>query len=115
MRRRQQSRKEREQVKAGTVLLSLVYFVLIAIVAYFLSRFVLQQVDPYDLLGLYGAQIPLIKTPATDIPRWVFQLILGVIIFFLLQPFVVIFTGLFSGGKKEEDEYGRTFQNPWER
>jgi len=113
MRSRQQSKKEKEKVKAGTLFVSLVYFMIIAVVAYFLSRFVLQQVDPYELLGLYGTQIPLIKAPATDIPRWVFHLILGLIFFFLLQPFVVIFTGLLGGGKKEE-EYRRPFQNPWD-
>ena len=113
MGRRRKTQKEEEKPKAGTVLVSLVYFIIIAGIAYFLSRLVLQQVDPYELFGLYGTELPLIKTPGTDIPRWVFQLILGLVLFFLLQPFVVIFTSLLGGGKKEE-EYHRPFRNPWE-
>jgi hypothetical protein len=115
MGRRRKTQKEEAKPKPGTVLVSLVYFTIIAGVAYFLSRLVLQQVDPYELLGLYGTEIPLIKAPATDVPQWVFHLILGLVFFFLLQPFVVLFTGLFSGGKKEEEEYRRVFRDPGER
>lgn len=114
MGRRRKTQKEEEKPKPGTVLVSVVYFTIIAGVAYFLSRLVLQQVDPYELLGLYGTEIPLIKAPGTDIPRWVFQLILGLILFFLLQPLMVIFTSLL-GGEKKEEEYRREFRNPWER
>ena len=113
MGRRRRSQKEEEKPKKGTVLVSVVYFVIIAGIAYFLSRLVLQQVDPYELLGLYGTELPLIKIPGTDIPRWVFQLIVGLILFFLMQPFVVIFTGLLVGEK--EEDYEREFRNPWDR
>ena len=113
MGRRRKTKQEEETPKAGTVLVSVVYFVIIAGIAYFLSRYVMQQVDPYELLGLYGTDLPLIKIPGTDVPRWVFQLILGLVLFFLMQPFVVIFTSLLVGEK--EEEYQRDFHNPWQR
>jgi hypothetical protein len=76
--------------------------VAVAVVAYFLSSLVVQQVNLYELLGLYDIELPLVNVPGRDIPQWVLQLVLGILIFLILQPFIVIITGLFSGEGQEE-------------
>jgi len=112
--RRSKEKKEEEATKPGAVLVGLVYIIIAATIAYFLSGLVIQQVDLYQLLGLYDIELPLIKVPGGDIPQWVLQLVLGALIFFLLQPFIVIVTGLLSRGEQEEP-YERSYRNPWER
>jgi hypothetical protein len=91
--------------------LSLAYITTVAIVAYFLSSLVVQQVNLYELLGLYDIELPLINVPGRDIPQWVLQLVLGILIFLILQPFIVIITGLFSG-EGQEEPHERPFRNP---
>jgi hypothetical protein len=92
-------KKEKEKPKPRSVFLSLIYFLIIVAAAYFVSDFVMKQVDLGDLLNM---KLPLINR---RIPRQVFQLALATVVFFFLQ-FVFVFTvGLFGGKKKEDDPY----------
>lgn len=109
-----QRQKEKQEFKSRTAVVGLVYVVGVIAVAYLLSILVISQVDLYDLLGLDRTEIPVINLPGRDIPQWVLQLVLVVLIFFFIQPLVYIAVALFGGGKKEEQQE-KSFQNPWER
>jgi Na+/H+ antiporter NhaD/arsenite permease-like protein len=92
-------KKEKEKPKPRAVFLSLIYFLIIVGVAYFISDFVMKQVDLGDLLTM---KLPLINR---RVPRQVFQLALAVAVFFVLQFLFVFTVGLLGGKKKEEDLY----------
>ncbi len=72
------------------------------------------QIDFYELFGLSDLEIPLLKAPADEIPEWVIQIALAVVIFVILQALMVIIAGLFSRGEREE-EFSQHPPNPWER
>jgi phage shock protein PspC (stress-responsive transcriptional regulator) len=107
-------KEEEKKLKPRTAFLGCIYFIVIVTVAYFLSGFVMEQVDLYDLLGLNDMEVPLIKVPGEDIPEWALQLVLAVLVFFLVQPFAYVVVALLNPPKKDE-EYQRPFQNPWNR
>ena len=100
-------RETEKKAKPRTVFVSFVYFVFVLVVAFFLSGFLMEQVDLGDLLVF---RIPLINRA---VPQWVFQLALAAIIFLFLQFIFIIILGLF-GGKKREEELYKPDQN-WRR
>jgi uncharacterized membrane protein len=95
-----QQRKKKEP-KRSSKLFGFIYFLVLVVVAYFLASLVMQQVDLYDLLGLYRTRIPVINVPGTDIPEWAFKVVLALIILFILQLVSVLVVGFFKGGKRE--------------
>jgi TRAP-type C4-dicarboxylate transport system permease small subunit len=97
-----------------TAFASCVYVAIIAIVSFLLAGFVMAQVDLYGLLGLNRTEIPFVNIPGQDIPQLVLHLALAVLIFFILQPLVVVVTGLFSR-KESEDQFSQAPPNPWDR
>ena len=109
-----QRRNKAEKPKPRSVLLSLIYVIIVAAVAYLLAGLVMDQVDLYNVLGLRGSEIPLINVPGKDVPEWALQLALGFLIFIILQPLVVVVTGLFIRGPKE-DEFDQMPPSRWQR
>lgn len=107
---RQRKDKE-EKPRARTVLLNAVVVTIIAIVAYFLAGFLMDQLELYDLLGLDSVEM---RGAEASIPEWALQVVLGVILFFILQPLVVIALDLFGAGKKK-DETAQPYQDQWRR
>lgn len=105
--------EEPEKPKLGATCMSLVYVLIVGAVAFFLAGLVMAQVNLYEVLGLYGTEVPVINASGEDIPKWALQLVLGILIFFLLQPFAVIGLALL-GRRKKEDEFGASPQNPWQ-
>lgn len=91
--------KKKERLKPRIVFISLVYFVVIVVVAYFLSGLVMEELDLGSRLVV---RIPLINR---GVPQWVFQLALAAIIFFAVQFLSVFVLGLFGRKKKEEELY----------
>jgi TRAP-type C4-dicarboxylate transport system permease small subunit len=91
--------QEPEKPKRRTACLSLLYVVIVLGVAFLLAGLVMEQVDLYDVLGLYNTEIPLIKVPGTDIPRWVLQLAVAILFFFILQPLIFVVTALLNPKK----------------
>jgi flagellar basal body-associated protein FliL len=110
----QRREQEQEKSKPGTTFLSCVFVVIVAAVSILLAGLVMEQIDFYEAFGLRGSEIPLIKVPGNEIPPSLLQIVLAVVIFFLLQALVVIFAGLFTGHKREE-EITQPPPNPWER
>jgi len=94
--------------------MSCVYVILVAAIAFAVASVVMARGDLYEVLGLKGAELPLIKVPGEDIPEWALRLVLTAIIFFLLQPLFVIFTGLFTR-RKREDEFDQPPPSSWRR
>jgi hypothetical protein len=110
--RRRRDREAEEQQKK-VALLSCIYLIVVAAISYVLAALAMAQVDLYRILGLRGSELPLIRARGEDIPTWVLQLALAVLIFLLLQPLTVIILGLFSRGKPEE-EIVQLPPSPWE-
>jgi hypothetical protein len=110
----QRRREEETKPSAGSTLFSVAYVAIVILTAFLLSSLIMDRVDLYDLLGLNRAEIPLINVPGRDIPAWSLQLVLGLLIFFMLQPLVFIAAALFGVGKKEED-LGTPGQSRWDR
>ena len=107
-----QRREKAEKPKPRSTLLSLIYIIIVAGAAYFLAGLVMDQADLYKVLGLRSSEIPLIKVPGEDVPQWALQMALAFLIFFVLQPLVVIVTGLFTRGTKE-DEFDQPPPGRW--
>jgi TRAP-type C4-dicarboxylate transport system permease small subunit len=108
-----QREQKKEKTKPRSSLFSCVYVVIVIAAAFVLSSLIMRQLDLYDLLGLDRAEIPFLDIPGRDIPQWALQLVLGIAIFFILQPLVYITAALLGAGKAEED-YGQPHRNPWE-
>ncbi len=106
---RERELKEKE-IKRSTKLFNFIYFLIIVAISYFVSTLIMDQIDVYDVLGLYTTQLPMIKKPGTDIPLWVFQVILAFVIFSTLQFIIVFILGLIKG---EEDEYADAARDQW--
>ena len=70
----------------------------------------MNQTDLRALLGLDSFKVPLINVPGSDIPDLALQLVLGFLIFFILQLLLVSFIGLFKKQKNPYDDY----DNPWD-
>jgi hypothetical protein len=102
-------RKKKEKPKPRAVFFSFVYFVVVAVAAYFLAGLAMGQVDLDDLLNF---KVPVVDLHGRDIPEWVLRLVLAVPTFFVLQMILTIVTGLLGVGKKE-DEPPRPYQ--WRR
>jgi hypothetical protein len=94
-----QRQREPEKPKRRTACLSLLYVIILLGVAFLLAGLVMEQVDLYEVLGLYNAEIPLVKVPGTDIPKWVLQLAVAIVFFFVLQPLIFMVTALLSPKK----------------
>ena len=109
----QDREKNAEKTKPSTAILSCLYVAVIAFISFLIAGFVMSQVNLYRILGINSLQIPVLDVPGTDIPEWVLQLVLAALIFFLIQPLVVIVVGLF--GRRGGDEYVKPPPNPWER
>ena len=93
---------EKKEIKRSTKLFNFIYFLIIVAISYLVSTLIMDQVDVYDVLGLETTNLPVINKPGTDIPLWVFQVALALVIFFTLQFIIVFVLGLIKG---EEDEY----------
>jgi hypothetical protein len=106
-------REKAEKPKPRSALLSLIYLIIVAGASYYLAGLVMDQVDLYKVFGLRGSEIPLIKVPGQDVPEWALQLTLAFLIFFILQPLVVIVSGLFIQGKKK-DEFDQLPPGRWQ-
>ena len=108
-------RQKREQKpRPAAAVMSCVYIILVAAIAFAVASVVMARVDLYEVLGLKGAELPLIKVPGEDIPEWALRLVLTAIIFFLLQPLFVLFTGFFTR-RKREDEFNQPPPSSWRR
>jgi len=105
--------KKPEKTKPSTAIMSCLYVAAIAVVSFLIAGFVMSQVNLYRVLGINSMEIPVVNVPGTDIPEWVLQLVLAALIFFIIQPLVVIVVGLF--GRRGRDEYVQPPPNPWER
>ena len=103
---------KKKQPKQSNKLFSVIYFLVLVVVAFFLASLVMQQVDLYELLGLYRTKIPLINVPGRDIPAWALKIVLTLIILFVLQLVSVFVMGFFMGGKRELHE---PFRDQWDR
>jgi TRAP-type C4-dicarboxylate transport system permease small subunit len=105
--------KEEKKTKPSTAIMGCLYVAAIAIVSFLIAGFVMSQVNLYQVLGLGSAVIPVIDVPGTDIPEWVLQIGLAALIFFLIQPLVVIVVGVL--GRQRGRETVQQPPNPWER
>jgi len=105
-------RPKKKGPKQSTKLFSFIYFLVLVVVAYFLASLVMQQVDLYDLLGLYRTKIPVINVPGRDIPAWALKILLALIILFILQLVSVFVMGFFTGGKRELHD---PYRDQWDR
>ncbi len=106
------TRRKQEEPTRGFKLFSFAYFIIIVVVAFFISGQVMNQWDIYELLGLNTITIPVIEKSAGDIPELAIQLVLTGILFFVLQFITVFIIGIF---KKEEDEYEQAYRDQYRR
>ena len=104
--------EQQEEPTRGFKFFSVVYFLILVAVAFFLASLVMNQWDIYKLLGLNTFTIPGINKPGRDIPETAIQVVLAGIVFFVLQ-FVTVF--VISIFKKEEDEYERLYREQTRR
>jgi len=88
------NRNEKPKLSASAKLLSFAYFLIVVAAAYYLSGLAVHELDKDDVLN--------VNIPKTDkpVPLWIFQLAIGLIIFFFLQFFLVFLFGLIRGREK---------------
>lgn len=108
-----EQRQKEEQVKPRTTIFGCVYVAIVVAISFFLAGFVMEQIDLYDELGIADMEIPLINYPGKDIPEWTLLAALTVVIFFVLQPLIVIVMGVFSR-RDSGDSSSQPPANPWE-
>jgi len=100
--------KEKKELTAGAKFLSFVYFLIIVVIAYFLSGLAMEQLRANDLTNI---EIPKLNKP---VPEWVLQLAIGLVIFSLLQFVFVFVFGLLKGRGKNVYKY-QPPQDQWKR
>jgi hypothetical protein len=90
-----------------------IYVAIVVAISFVLAGLLMEQFDLFNELGIRDMEIPLINYSLKDMPEWALQVALTAVIFFILQPLIVIVMGAFSRG----DSGGKSSPpppNPWE-
>ncbi len=95
-------RKQAEKPTLRGVFLSSIYIIVLGVVAFLLAGLLMDHFDLYRLFGLSTIVLPLLKVSLGGVPRRALQIALGISIFFLLQPLIVILIDLLGVGRKRD-------------
>jgi hypothetical protein len=96
-------KQKAEEIQPRIVIFGCIYIIVLTIVAFLLAGVVMDHVDLYRVFNLYGTEIPLVKIRGYDIPQWVLQMILTLIVILFLQPIIIIVVGLISWKRSDFD------------
>jgi hypothetical protein len=108
-----QGRDRNVKPKSSTVLVRVIFVFVIAVIAYLLAGLVIDRFDLYQVIRSNPVDIPLINVSSSEIPEWLLRIVLTLIIFFLLQPLLVIILDLINPEKEEPIETG--YPDSWSR